>query len=299
MNLFDLEKLKEKYDNFQKRFMEINEQYQADQNEKKLEKALYALARKYKKYNIAAMVYVNYGDELIVKGQNELGIRYLQIATEIFGAYADEITCLLRFAEYYIEKGEKEKGISYLMQLCSETTDNYEKSIEFRELTQVWERYKPLVEGKVPESVDKFTSKPLAPEECTLQIQDILSLPEDELLRELSIHLYEMSGCGEYLNYLNKWERLVFYLDTLCVDINSDGIEHFVEYHGARLKQTKKAMEELGVENGIQLLEQVQKKMKKHIEDFEDEESFYYELVEQDLLTRLYQYVVQNKTRFR
>lgn len=299
MSLFDFEKLKEKYETFQKLFMGINEQYQVDQNQTKLEKALYALARKYKKYNVAAMVYVNYGDELIVKGQNELGIRYLQIATEIFGQYADEITCLLRFAEYYIEKGETEKGISYLMKLCCETTSNYEESIEFRELTQVWERYKPLVEGKVPESMNSFTSKPLAPAECTMQIQDILNLPEDGLLRELSIHLYEMSGCGNYLNCLNKWERLVFYLDTLCVDINSDGIEHFVEYHGTHFKQTKKAMKELGLENGMQLLEQVQKKMKKHIEDFEDEEVLYYKLVEHDLLAGLYQYVMQNKTRFR
>lgn len=75
-----------------------------------------------------ATYYVNYGDGLIAKGQKEAGILYLQIATEVFGEYADEITCFLRFAEYYIENGEMEKGVSYLIKVCCETTTNYEES---------------------------------------------------------------------------------------------------------------------------------------------------------------------------
>jgi hypothetical protein len=192
-----------------------------------------------------------------------------------------------------------EKGISYLMKLCCETTDNYEESIAFRELTQVWERYKHLVEGKVPASFIRNANAPLKPEECSMQIKDILELPEEDILLELSTHLYELSGCGECLNYLNKWERLVFYLDTLIVDINSDGILYFIDYHRTRIKQTKKAMEELGVHTGVQLLEDIQKKVKRRIEDFEDEEAFYYKFVEKDLLAELYRYVMSNKSRFR
>jgi hypothetical protein len=74
---------------------------------------------------------------------------------------------------------------------------------------------------------------------------------------------------------------------------------HFVDYHKARIKQTKKAMEELGIHAGVQLLEEIQRKMKHHIEDFEDEEEFYYKFVEKDLLTELYKYVMSNKSKFR
>ena len=295
----DFLKLKETFEVFRKCIFETYETYQATGNWDKLEKELYKLARKYKKYAFTPNYYVNFGDKLIEKGQREEGIRYLQIATEIFGVGADKITCFLRFAEYYIEKGEMETGISYLVKLCCDTVDNYEESIEMRELTQVWERYKPLVEGKVPASISVNKRTTLAPEECSMQIQDILNLPKDDLLLELSTHLYEMSGGGDCLNYLNKWERCVYYLDTLCVDINSDGIEHFVEYHGSHMKQTKKAMEELGLHAGVQLLEDVQKKSRRHIDDFEDEESFYYKFVEKDLLEGLYAYIMENKSRFR
>lgn len=295
----DFIKLKETFEVFQKCILETYEKYQETGNWNKLEKELYKQARKYKKYAFTPNYYVNFGDKLIEKGQREEGIRYLQIATEIFGVGADKVTCFLRFAEYYIEKGEMEKGISYLMKLCCETTDNYEESIEMRELTPVWERYKHLVVDKVPASIRVNERTILAPEECSMQIKDILNLPKDDLLLELSTHLYEMSGGGDYLNYLNKWERCVYYLDTLCVAINSDGIEHFVEYHGSHMNQTKNAMEELGLHTGVQLIEDIQKKRKRHIDDFEDEESFYYKFVEKDLLEGLYAYVMKNKPRFR
>lgn len=285
---------------FQKEFSDINRRYKTGLNLKELEKELHKLARNYQKYVFVATYYVNYGDELIENGQKEAGILYLQIATEVFGTYADEITCFLRLAEYYIENGEIEKGVAYLIKLCCETTTNYEESIEFRELTHVWERYKPLVEGKVPASISiNAKMNPLAPAECSMQIQEILNLPQDALLLELSKHLYEMSGGGDCLNYLNKWERCVYYLDTLCVDINSDGIDFFVEHHGNHLSQTKKAMEELGIHKGVHLLEDIQKKRKKHIEDFETEEDFYYKYVEKDLLEGLYTYVINHKSRFR
>lgn len=58
-------------------------------------------------------------------------------------------------------------------------------------------------------------------------------------------------------------------------------------------------MEELGVHTGVQLLEDIQKKMKRRIEDFEDEEAYYYKFVEKELLTELCRYVMSNKSRFR
>lgn len=58
-------------------------------------------------------------------------------------------------------------------------------------------------------------------------------------------------------------------------------------------------MEELGIENGVLLMDKIRNKMKKRIEDFEEEETFYYEFVEKELLEKLYQYVMEHKERFR
>lgn len=65
----------------------------------------------------------------------------------------DDVTYYLRNAQYYIEMGDLELGKSYLVKLCCETVDNYEESIGFRELTHVWDKYRHLVEGKVPASI--------------------------------------------------------------------------------------------------------------------------------------------------
>ena len=58
-------------------------------------------------------------------------------------------------------------------------------------------------------------------------------------------------------------------------------------------------MEELGLHAGVQLLEDVQKKSRRHMDDFEDEEAFYYKFVEKDLLEGLYAYIMENKSKFR
>ena len=234
------------------------------------------------------------------QGRYALGLQCLHIAKDAFPVYVDDVTFYLRNAQYYIEMGDLELGTSYLLKLCCETVDNYEESIGFRELTHVWERYKYLVEGKAPASLSiNEKKKPLKPEECTMQIEDILQLQKDSMLCELSMHLYELSGQGDCLNYLNRWERVVFYLDSFCTDINSDGVEHFVEYHGKRWKATRNAMEVLSIPKGILLMDKIRDKIKKRIEDFEEEETFYYELVEKELLEKLYLYVIENKERFR
>lgn len=226
-------KKKQEHDDFKQEFHLVNTLFASDNQQDKLEESLYKLAKRYKDNYAVLMDFVDYGEHLMDLGNKVIGIRYLQIAKEVFGDYVDDITFFLRSAEYYIETGELELGISYLIKLCSETTDNYEEFIEFRELTPVWEKYKYLIEGKVPTSLNTLEkARALKPDECAMQIADILRLPKDMLLDELSMHLYELSGAGDSLNYLNRWERAVFYLDTLCKDINSDGLEHFTTYHG-------------------------------------------------------------------
>ena len=254
-----IQKLQQEHQEFTKEFQKIKAELETEDKQDESEKTLRALLKKYRdNYKVFSDVF-QYGDDLMEQGDLQLGLRYLKIAKDAFPMYADGVTYYLRNAQYYIETGDIETGTSYLIKLCCETVDNYEESIGFRGLTHVWEKYKYLVEGKVPVSIwlgQKGT--PLKPEECTMQIADILQLSEDSLLSDLSMHLYELSGGGDFLNYLNRWEKLVFYLDTLCTDINSDGME-----------------------------------------DFEEEEEFYYKHVEKELLEKLYQYVMENKTRFR
>ncbi|MBQ3558401.1 MAG: hypothetical protein IJA07_02660 [Agathobacter sp.] len=295
-----IQKVKQEHEEFTKEFQQIKVHFEAEEMKKELEKSLRVLLKKYKEnYAVFGAVF-QYADDLMEQGRYSLGLRYLQIAKDVFPVYADDVTYYLRNAQYYIEMGDLELGKSYLVKLCCETVDNYEESIGFRELTHVWDKYKHLVEGKVPSSISLNDKKtPLKPEECTMQIEEILQLPKELLLCDLSMHLFELSGMGDCLNYLNRWEREVFYLDSFCTDINSDGIEHFVEYHGKRWKATKKAMEELGIENGVLLMDKIRNKMKKRIEDFEEEETFYYEFVEKELLEKLYQYVMEHKERFR
>ena len=130
----------------------------------------------------------------------------------------------------------------------------------------------------------------------------MIQLTEEELKNYLeTVHSFqkEFSDINQrYKTNLNL-KALENNLDTLCVDINSDGIDFFVEYHGNHLRQTKKAMEELGIHNGVHLLADIQEKRKRHIEDFKTEEDFYYKFVEKDLLEGLYTYVINHKSRFR
>lgn len=289
-------KIRDDYISFTKLFPQLKVLFEGENGKEEVERILPDVFKKHRDNYAICVDIVDYGDALMGQGKLEVGIRCLQIARDFWGSYVNDVTYYLRSAEYYLELGETELGISFLIKLCCETSTNFEEIIEICELTPVWKKYKHLVEGKVPASL---FDKPLAPEECSMQIEDILQLQEDELLSELSMHLYELSRNGESLNYLNRWERLVFYLDSLCTDINSDGIEHFVDYNRKRLKPTRKAMDELKIEHGVILLDRIQEKMKKHVEDFEAEESFYYEFIERELLEKLYQYVIDNKERFR
>lgn len=295
-----IQKIKQEHEEFTKKFQQIKEYLEVEEQKEELEKSLRVLLKKYRENYAVFLDVFQYGDDLMEQGRYTLGLRYLQIAKDVFPVYADDVTYYLRNAQYYIEMGDLELGKSYLVKLCCETVDNYEESIGFRELTHVWDKYKHLVEGKVPASISlNDKKKPLKPEDCTMQIEEILQLSKDLLLCDLSMHLFELSGEGDYLNYLNRWERMVFYLDSFSTDINSDGIEHFVEYHGKHWKATRKAMEELNIEKGPLLMDQIRDKMKKHIDDFEDEEAFYYEFIEKELLEKLYQYVIEYRDKFR
>lgn len=306
-------------DKFLKEIEKIQEQYKTDKNLKKFKNSLTVIALKYKNYFGLGDCLINLAEEeYYQKGDYLAGLTIIKVVHKHFKNIADEVTIYLRMAEYYIESGETEKGIEYLIKLCTETVSNYEESIGFRELTSVWEKYKHLVEGKVPPSVVCNSGNPIPPEKCTMQIADILNLADDKLLNELSAHLTEMSANGEILSCLNKWEKLVFYINELCEEVNSGGFSNYLYYYGNHFEKVKTALETIGATKVVELLSEIEekfprKKIPKSIDsiqnnldkmeekgiDFETEDEKYYSETEMELSEQLVIYVKENAKHFR
>ena len=177
-----------------------------------------------------------------------------------------------------------------------------------------------LVEGKIPLPYSQKSNLPKEPETFTKSIREILELPKDDLLTELSVHLNEMSCSGEEMVCLNKWEKIFFDVDTMCMEMGSGGTDCYLHMCGQRFEQTKKALKAIGAEKGYRFLEEIEKKFPKgkvpksyerlekildkmiyNDEDFEEEESkYYYDAdVEVELVECMYQFVVKNKKKFR
>ena len=271
---------------------------------------------------LACQSLADIGGEHFEKDDLETGMEYLQYAKTLFeDAYCDEVTDYLRQAQYHIEKGDIPTGIVYLKKLCIETVDNYEEAIAFRELTPVWERYRYLVENEVPPSLSTCDGyAPCLPENCSKKIEYILAMPKDTLLMELSQHLSEISGCGDNMNWLNKWERIVYDVHELCTRINADGIEDFLYSRGHRFAHTIVALETIASKKGLHLMTMIQEtfpkgKVPKSLESIENrlmlmldkdetifdeaEAYFHDENVSAELEERMYQFIISNNTRFR
>ena len=176
------------------------------------------------------------------------------------------------------------------------------------------------MDGKVPLPLSRRQPVAKSPDECTKQIEDILQLSKDELLSELSEHLGEMSCYGEEVSYLNKWEKIIFDVDNLLTGVGADGVDSWLLSYGYRLEQTKKALLAIEAQKAFRFLEEIEKrfprgkvpkscerieaildKMLDNDEDFEEEESrYYYDAdVETELVECMYQFVVENKKKFR
>lgn len=263
-----------------------------------------------------------FGEMLMENGELGRGLKFIQYGGNLLPKmYANEIVLYLRSAQYYIEKGDIETGTKFLKKLCCETSSNYEESIGFSGLTHIWEKYRYLIDGQVPASISTNDGDaPCLPEECTKSIEDIMKLSEEDLLIELSEHLDEMSGLGDSMNWLNKWERIVYDANELCTRINADGVEDFLFARGHRMKQTKQALEAIGAEKSVHLLELIASKFPKgkvpkspeSIENkvmsmiekdetiFDEAEDYFEEAdLTGELLDKIYQFVMDNKKKFR
>lgn len=223
----------------------------------------------------------------------------------------------LMLAQECFQCGDMELGKAYLVALCR-ATDNYEESIAFNGLTEVWQKYRHLVDGLVPLSVSVHDPDPLSPEACSMAIGDILNGTRENLLTDLSAHLGELSGNGSALGNLNKWERIFYYADEMCMEVNSGGFDGYLYYYGIHFAKACQAFAEIGAGQMINLTERIQNKfprgrvpkseeaiqnaMDKLADrgvDFEDEDELYYTSAEKELLGRLSAFVLDNRKHFR
>ena len=299
----------------------IEHQYEQDHHLCKFEDNLQELASRYHGHFAVADHLIATGSSHMESGDYPAGIAFFKAVHAHFplSQIANKTSFFLRMAEYYIENQQTDLGIACLIDLCTNTVTNYEESIEWNGLTEVWLKYKHLVEGKVPDSVGFHTApSPLPPDKCSMSIGEIFLLPEEDILSALSEHLGEMSAAGAALNYLNQWERTVFYIDELCTEVNSGGFGHYLYYYGDHFGKVYMACEKILATEMTKLLACIQtkfprKKLPASIErlqdlldnmeekgiDFEEEDTKYYSAVEKQLISHTLEYIKKNQKHFR
>lgn len=321
----------EQFEVFEKNIFNLMERYPTELNGEEFKIAVKNLVQEYVEQQgayeegvkaVLSSFLTGYGNELMENGDLDRGMKFIRFGSNLLpNMYGDEVTLYLRSTQYYIEKGDVEKGIRFLKKLCCETASNYVESIEFRGLTHVWEKYCHLVAGQVPDSIVTLGKRePVPPEKCTKQIGDILKLPKENMMMELEDHLYEMSAYGDAVGVLNKWERIVYDANEVLTRVNSDGVVDFLFANGHRMKQTKKAMETIGALKSIEFLELVESeflkgkvpKTQESVENtihrmwdkdeevFEEAELYFEEEdITLELEERIYEFIEANKNRFR
>ena len=259
---------------------------------------------------------LGYGEERIAYDGDDVGYKIIRIVEKYFKVVENQTLLYIRLAEWEFENGDVEKGTAYLERLVSKV-DNYEESIEINGLSAVWSKYKANL--TLPKSIHFMKKSPSPPDECTLCIEEIMKLPQDDaLLSELSTHLNELCGYGEQINILSEPEQTVFYINEFIEDVNSDGISHYLYYRGDHFRELFSSVIEVNCSSCLTLLNMISKKfprgkipsnidkIQNRLEDMEDrgidfeaEERIYYEQVETELVKILLSYVVNHTDSFR
>lgn len=321
----DINQQLENYENFRGEYEQLKQQYSISRSLQDLVSRIRFLSENpdYHQFNHFLLFL---GDSYIEGGDSEAGIVCMKAVVEFFPYIYHYTLFYLRMAQYHIEKGDTETGMDFLIRLCTEVTD-YEVHIAANNLSEVWEKYKPLIVSKEPALfADKKTEpvvfiphpQPKQPDECSQTIAQILSLPEADLLSGLSAHLGEMTANGAVLNCLNKWERVFYYADEMCMEVNSGGFERYLYYHGTHFIKACQVFAQIGAERMLRLTERIQRKfprgrvpksegaIKNAMDrldedgiDFEIEDEIYYSSAEKELLDRLLTYVLENRKHFR
>lgn len=315
-----------KVEAFRTLFDDAKQLYLQDGDLASYKQSLQTLAIEHSHIESLSSFYSECAEEFSDSGNLDAEFTVYQVM-EKYCKYYDELTLKLKVANYYFEKGNERKGKKCLDNLIFYLPKDYEDAFERRGLTEIWNKYRHYLDGKIPPSVSNnhfsdgskktFLRKQIT--KCSKSIDEIFALPEDKMLLELSKHLYELSDRGEDVSLLNKWERIFYDVDNLLTDIGSDGIPHFLTSNGHRFEQTKKALQAVGAEKGLQLMEiiagyfpkgKVPKSDEKREdivndimddeESFDAVEEFYFEQnVECELVDAEYEFAIANKKKFR
>lgn len=150
---------------------------------------------KYKSVDYLDTIMTNYAEQLIAKNKYDTAcLIYLEIERNKNLKYiSDEVTLWFRLGEYYVNKGEIEKGKSYLIKLCNEV-ENYEESFWFRGLTAEWQKLKPYVIDEINPSLITL---------CDSSEDE--SMTDDEILQ---LFLEEMASGGIHSYLCSYGHRL-------------------------------------------------------------------------------------------
>ena len=173
------------------------EDLMAKMNDFTSQKDVAKFIKKYKSLDYLDMIMINYAEELIAKNKYDTACMiYLEIDENKNLKYiSDEVTLWFRLGEYYINKGEIEKGKQYLINLCNEV-ENYEEALGFRDLSANWQKLKPYVADEIKPSLILNTDTD----------EDEL-MSEDELL-ELFLEEMALGGLHAYLtSYVHRLEE--------------------------------------------------------------------------------------------
>lgn len=295
----------------------VKQQYTESKNLAVLQKEINKLSDTCKNVFPCGDYLIEIAEDFIKKGDFEAGFIINNTVYKRFDCVADGVTIYLRLAEYYLENGEEDKGIEFLIKLCTETADNYEEAISFRELDAVWQKYKNLVEDKVPDSLVTAT-KALLPDECTKQVSEIMELPKDDIIFELYNHFCERTADGEEMYYLNKIEKNIFYSVEFIEMLNTEGLDAYLYERGNHFSSLRKALTEIGLQKAVDFLDTVEsrfprKAVPKKLEsiqnaldkleekeiDFEEDYDFYLEEINNELMEKITDYVFSNKKKLK
>ena len=313
------------YDNFRSEYEQLKQQYSNSKSPEDLVSGIIRLSQNSDYHPFARYLFF-LGNSYIENGDFEAGIACMKTVVARFSYMDHRAVFYLRMAQYRIAQGYTKAGIHYLVWLCTEVA-NFENQLAMYNLTEIWEKYKPLVADKVTESGASNEQEPVAsipipqpkhPCECSQTIEQIMSLPEADLLSALSTHLGEMTANGSYLNYLNKWERDFYYVDEVCMEVNSGGFEGYLYYHGIHFTKAYQSFGRIGADQMLLLMDRIKckfprsciPKSEKAIQnvmdrmeedgiDFDDEDEIYYSSAEKELLAQLSTYVRENQKHFR
>lgn len=234
---------------------DLMEQMDDFKNQKDVSKFI----NKYKSVDYLGTIMINYAEQLIVKNKYDTAcLIYLEIEENKNLKYiGDEVTLWFRLGEYYINKGENEKGKSYLIKLCNEV-ENYEEALGFRELTAEWQKLKPYVVNELKPSLITL---------CDSSEDE--SMTEEELL-ELFLEEMASGGIHSYLScYGHKLEETLVAAKHKEKNVTVELLELIkTKYFKGKMPQKVETIEDIILKNDWW---------------FEEEYDKYYSEIEQEL----------------